>query len=103
MCRRIWCMESDCDCQWENSLSRKTSRRNRIEAILKNHQRLHPDDENSIKMPAEDNVQHQQILLGQSTTKEVKTDEWSNPLNDYSDNEDEEIFWVSLLLSLIHI
>lgn len=93
MCRRIWSVEHDCDCQWENSLSRKTSRRNRIEAILKNHQRFHPDENEEEEKEKESNIRSnistQQMLIGNVNTRH----------DDHSDNEeeedDEEVFWVS--------
>lgn len=81
MCSNIWSEENDCDCQWESNLSRKTSRRNRMEARFKNHQRL---------KQYEANKQQQPLPLKPSF------DHWRNPNNDSSDDMDEEVFWVSL-------
>uniref|UniRef100_A0A240SX93 ANKLE2 third alpha/beta domain-containing protein n=1 Tax=Glossina pallidipes TaxID=7398 RepID=A0A240SX93_GLOPL len=78
MCSNIWSQENDCDCQWESNLSRKTSRRNRMEARFKNHQRL---------KQYEANKQQQQLPLKPSF------DHWRNPNNDSSDDMDEEVFW----------
>ncbi|KAL9884960.1 ankyrin repeat and LEM domain-containing protein 2 [Glossina fuscipes fuscipes] len=80
MCSNIWSQEKDCDCHWESNLSRKTSRRNRMEARFKNHQRL---------KQYEANKQQQQLPLKQSP------DHWRNvqSSNDSSDDMDEEVFW----------
>lgn len=89
-------MENDCDCQWENNLSRKTSRRNRIETILKNNQRMQLDEEDNAKITTKVNGYH---YLLQNSTKDGE--QWLNCRNDTSDNEDEDIFWVSIILHII--
>ncbi|XP_017485530.1 PREDICTED: uncharacterized protein LOC108374076 isoform X1 [Rhagoletis zephyria] len=38
MCSSAWEKEQECECQWETNLSRKTSRRNRMEARYRSHQ-----------------------------------------------------------------
>lgn len=83
MCTKIWSQEKDCDCQWESNLSRKTSRRNRMEARYKNHQRMKLQEKAVKQQEISNNV-------GSSTI------EYRNPNtgNDSSDDTEEDVFWV---------
>lgn len=84
MCSKIWSQEKDCDCQWESNLSRKTSRRNRMEARYKNHQRLKQQEKFQ-----KDLDNSQQIV--NSNNK----DEWRDPNSMVNESSDDEEFWVS--------
>lgn len=76
-------------------MSRKTSRRNRIEAILKQHQHLHVDEDNNcakltagddVKISAKDN----EALLSSDHNDE-------DTYKDVVEEEEEEEFWVCVL------
>lgn len=77
MCLGIWSQEKDCICQWESNLSRKTSRRNRMEARYQRH--LNQKKQEKLQKDL-DNQQ------------KINTEGWRK----YSTNDssDEEIFWV---------
>ncbi|KAI8116387.1 hypothetical protein FF38_14068 [Lucilia cuprina] len=78
MCSKIWSQEKDCDCQWESNLSRKTSRRNRMEARYKNHQRLKQQEK--VQKDADNQL------------NDLKGD-WRNTTAVSNDTSDEEEFW----------
>lgn len=79
MCSKVWSQEADCDCQWESNLSRKTSRRNRMEARYKNHQRLKHHEKEQKQEEEQDH-------------KLIDKDEWTD-----ANSASEEVFWVSIL------
>lgn len=83
MCSKIWSQEKNCDCQWESNLSRKTSRRNRMEARYKNHQRL---------------KQQEKVQKDVDNPMEPNKDEWRNTTAAASLNEssDDDEFWVNI-------
>ncbi|XP_018799706.1 PREDICTED: uncharacterized protein LOC108975561 [Bactrocera latifrons] len=71
MCSHEWEKERECECQWETNLSRKTSRRNRMEARYRSHQQARQH--------------HQQQQQQQDTQKSQQTNadngiEWRDPL-----------------------
>lgn len=85
MCSKIWSQENDCDCQWESNLSRKTSRRNRMEARYKNHIRLKQQEK------LQKDVDNQQDAKN--------NEEWRSIKDTTNDSSDEDEFWVSIVLN----
>ncbi|XP_054728401.1 ankyrin repeat and LEM domain-containing protein 2 homolog [Anastrepha obliqua] len=66
MCSNVWGKELECECQWETNLSRKTSRRNRMEARYRSHQQARQ--------------QHQQDLQKTNLRNMDGGIEWRDPL-----------------------
>ncbi|XP_037937378.1 uncharacterized protein LOC119670977 isoform X2 [Teleopsis dalmanni] len=82
ICAKVWHDEADCKCQWESNLSRKTSRRNRMEARYRSNQSKLSDK--SLPKTAEfpQQASGEQLLQNSSTE------------NDSSDDlEYEDVFW----------
>lgn len=94
MCSKVWSKEIECDCQWENSLSRRTSHRNRM-AAAKAHR------ENSAARSATSSVTSiASSSSDQENSKKSNFEEWraSTTYESFEDDdEDEDVFWVSLM------
>ncbi|XP_054087212.1 ankyrin repeat and LEM domain-containing protein 2 homolog isoform X1 [Zeugodacus cucurbitae] len=70
MCSKEWEKELQCECQWETNLSRKTSRRNRMEARYRSHQQARHNQQQ----------QQQQDIQKTDQTNAGNGIEWRDPL-----------------------
>uniref|UniRef100_A0A1A9WMS3 ANKLE2 third alpha/beta domain-containing protein n=1 Tax=Glossina brevipalpis TaxID=37001 RepID=A0A1A9WMS3_9MUSC len=79
-CSRIWSQEKECNCQLENNVSHKTSRRNRLEGRFKNNEHLN------------------QYEMNKESIKQTSDRRRRNtyPNNDSSNDIDEEVFWADI-------
>lgn len=93
MCSKAWLAESECDCQWETNLSRKTSRRNRMETRYKNHQQ-------ALKDIATEKLKekYESVKSVREAAAAENFEEWRSALsgNESEDDLNDDIFWVIL-------
>lgn len=75
MCSNEWEKERECECQWETNLSRKTSRRNRMEARYRSHQQSRQHQQQQMQQQE----QQQDAQKSQQTNADNGI-EWRDPM-----------------------